>query len=99
MDEKFIVEEIYGNLRNINSDGKGLILEGLVRGMLLGMSLAEKKLPAMPNQPPMPSQPMEPPSMPEQPASRNTTDLKTQVPPENPLRQPHFPTGETAYGP
>jgi len=89
MDEKFIVEEIYGNLRNINSDGKGLILEGLVRGMLLGMSLAEKKLPAMPNQPPMPSQPMEPPSMPEQPN-----------PQEMPKKeQPHFPTGETVYGP
>ncbi|MBR4792658.1 MAG: hypothetical protein IK038_03230 [Bacteroidaceae bacterium] len=99
MDEKFILEEIYDNLRNINSDGKGLILEGLVRGMLLGMSLAEKKLPAMPNQPPMPSQPMEPPSMPEQPASMDTTDLETQAPPENPLRQPHFPTGETGYGP
>lgn len=99
MDEKFIVEEIYDNLRNINSDGKGLILDGLVRGMLLGMALAEKKLQAMPNQPPMPSSPMEPPSMPEQPASRDTTDLKTQAPPENPPRQPHFPTGETAYGP
>ncbi len=89
MDEKFIVEEIYGNLRNINSDGKGLILEGLVRGMLLGMTLAEKKLQVMPNQPPMPSQPMEPPSMPEQPD-----------PQEMPKKeQPHFPPGETVYGP
>ena len=89
MDEKFIVEEIYGNLRNINSDGKGLILEGLVRGMLLGMSLAEKNLPAMPNQPPMASQPMDPPSMPEQPN-----------PQEMPKKeQPHFPPGETVYGP
>ena len=73
MDEKFIVEEIYDYLRNINSDGKGLILDGLVRGMLLGMAIAEKKLPAMPEQP-------NPQEMPKK-------------------EQPHFPTGETVYGP